>query len=188
MKKTTLKTFCLIAGVAAAGYSSSLLADPVGPYVGASYGVVSVNDSDFDDDNTAPSIIAGWQLTPYFGIEGGYTDFGRSGGDLARADIDGYSLAATGRLPLTDSFALFAKVGQFWWDTDVRVGGFRDSYSGNELTYGAGVLFNVTESLEFRVAYDRLDVDLDRDEIGPIASGDFDATVDVLSAGLVFRF
>ncbi|MEX0738675.1 MAG: outer membrane beta-barrel protein [Pseudohongiella sp.] len=188
MRKTTLQTICVIAGLSAGVYSTSMLANETGLYVGGAYGLVSVDDSEFDDDNTAPQLFAGWQINPYIGIEGGYTDFGRSGGDLASSDIDGYSVAATGRLPLTDSFSLFAKAGRFWWGSDVRVGSFSDSFSGNELTYGAGMQFGITESLDLRVAYDRLDVDLERDEIGPIASGDFDSRVDVLSAGLKFTF
>ncbi|HDZ07693.1 outer membrane beta-barrel protein [Pseudohongiella sp.] len=188
MKRTTFQTLCVIAGLTAGTYSTALLANETGPYVGGSLGLVSVDDSEFDDDNNASRLFAGWQINPYFGIEGGYTDFGEFGGDLARSDIDGYSLAATGRLPLTDSFALIAKAGRFWWDSDVRVGSFSDRFSGNELTYGVGAQFSITESLALQVAYDRLDVDLDRNEIGPIAGADFDSRVDVLSAGLKFTF
>ena len=188
MNRTTLQTLCVIAGLTAGTYSTALLANETGPYVGGALGLVSVDDSEFDDDNNASQLFAGWQINPYFGIEGGYTDFGRSGGDLARSEIDGYSLAATGRLPLTDSFALTAKAGRFWWDSDVRVGPFSDNFSGNELTYGVGAQFSITESLDLRIGYDRLDVDLERDEIGPIASGDFDSTIDLLSAGLKFTF
>jgi len=83
---------------------------------------------------------------------------------------------------------LIAKAGRFWWDSDVRVGPFSESFSGSELTYGVGAQFSITESLDLRVAYDRLDVDLGEDEIGPIAGGDFDSKVDVLSAGLKFTF
>ncbi|OFE12584.1 hypothetical protein PHACT_05075 [Pseudohongiella acticola] len=188
MKRTTIQTLCIIAGLTAGSYSTSLLANETGPYVGGALGLVSVDDSEFDDDNNAAQLFAGWQLNPYFGIEGGYTDFGEAGGDLAESEIDGYSLAATGRLPLTDSFALIAKAGRFWWDSDVRVGPFSESFSGSELTYGVGAQFSITESLDLRVAYDRLDVDLGEDEIGPIAGGDFDSKVDVLSAGLKFTF
>ncbi len=87
MKRTTLQTLCVIAGLSAGTYSTALLANETGPYVGGALGLVSVDESEFDDDNNASQLFAGWQLNPYFGIEGGYKDFGRSGGDLAREEI-----------------------------------------------------------------------------------------------------
>ena len=163
-------------------------AENLGLYVGGAYGVASVNDSEFDDDDTVIQGFVGLQLSPYLGIEGGYMDLGKHGGDLLRSDIDGYSLSVTGTLPLTDSFSLFVKGGQLWWDSKVSAAGFSSSYDGEEWIYGVGMNFAMTERLDFRLTYDRVDVDLEQDEVGPVASGDFDSEIDIVSAGLRFRF
>lgn len=184
---------CTLAGALALALASGAHADQreyTGFYAGAAYGAVSVDGSAFDDDDTAPQIYAGVQFTPYLGVEAGYMDFGKARGDILQMEADGYSLALTGRLPVSERVALYAKVGQFWWDSDVRIRntGLGESFSGRELTYGAGVSFALTPVLDLRISYDRLDVDLDRDEIGPLAHGNFKSDVDVLAAGLTFKF
>lgn len=60
-------------------------------------------------------------------------------------------------------------------------------------TYSTALLANETGpyiagALDLRVAYDRLDVDLERNEIGPLAIGNFDSRADILPAGLKFTF
>jgi len=184
---------CTMAGSVALMFAVNTHADQreyTGFYAGAGYGFVSVDGSDFDDDDTAPQVYAGIQFTPYLGVEAGYMDFGKARGDVLRMEADGYSLALTGRLPVTERVALYAKAGQFWWDSDVRVRntGFGESFSGRDLTYGVGLSFAITPVLDFRLSYDRLDLDLDRDEIGPLAHGNFESDVDVLAAGLTFKF
>lgn len=184
---------CTMAGAAALMFAATTQADQreyTGFYVGAAYGLVSVDGSEFDDDDDAPQIYAGFQFTPYIGLEGSYMDFGKARGDVLQMETDGYSLALTGRVPVSERVALYAKVGQFWWDSDVRVRntGIGESFSGNELTYGVGVSFAITPVLDLRLSYDRLDVDLDRDEIGPVARGNFESDVDVAALGLTFKF
>lgn len=183
--------FPLVAGVALLMTSVTAFAQDDGDagfYLGGSYGVAKVNDSEFDDDNDVPQGFLGIQFNSVLGIEASYIDFGTYGGGLARASTDGYGLALTGTLPLSESFGLYAKVGQFWWDSDVRTLGFRDSYDGSELYYGVGLSFAMTDNLDFRISYDRLDVDLSDDDIGPIINGDFDSQIDILSAGIKLTF
>lgn len=187
------RSICTMAGAAALMFAATTQADQreyTGFYVGAAYGLVSVDGSEFDDDDDAPQIYAGFQVTPYFGIEGSYMDFGKARGDVLQMETDGYSLALTGRIPVNERFALYAKVGQFWWDSDVSVRntGLGESFSGDELTYGVGLSFAITPALDLRLSYDRLDVDLDRDEIGPVARANFESDVDVAALGLTFKF
>ncbi len=192
MNRSIVNRLILVAGTTALVFSSSAALadqrDDRGLYLGGAYGVFSVDDSDFNDDDTAPQAFAGLQFNPYVGVEAAYLDFGTSGGDLLESETEGYSLALTARLPLTESMAVYGKMGQFWWDSELRSGSFRDSFDGDELTWGGGLSFQIAPSLDFRLAYDRLDVDLQRDEIGPVGSGDFASTVDLVSAGLKLEF
>jgi len=176
--------------VAMAVFSPALLADQrqdSGLYLGGGIGFVSINDSDFDDDNNVPHGFVGWQITPNFGIEASYADFGDYGSDFAKIDTDGVSLAATLRLPITERFAIFGKAGQFWWEADFDAGNFSDNFDDNELFYGVGLSFEVTDNLDFRLAYDRLDIDLGSSSIGSFF-GDFSGEVDILSAAIKLEF
>ncbi len=159
-----------------------------GLYFGGAYGIARVDGGDFDDDNSVPQLIAGWQILPFLGIEGAYYDFGEYSGDFVDADAEGYSVALAGRLPLTSSLALFAKVGPLWWETDVDVGPFSDSFDGEELLFAAGVSMEVTENLDLRLSYDRVDWDLDADDFGDVSANEFDADFDMISLGLKLEF
>jgi len=93
-------------------------------------------DPDFHSTNVSFDIMAGWMFGQYFGIEVGYTDFGRASqyyelpescvpvyGCQSRewtAQVDMNSLRAfiIGRLPLNDNFDVYAKLGAVKWDAD----------------------------------------------------------------------
>lgn len=158
-----------------------------GLYLGGGIGFVSINDSDFDDDNNVPHGFVGWQITPNFGIEAAYADFGDYGNSFASVDTDGVSLAATLRLPITERLAIFGKAGQFWWEADFDVGNFKENFDDTELFYGVGLSIEISDNLDFRLAYDRLNIDLGRSSIGPLV-GDFSGELDILSAALKLEF
>jgi OOP family OmpA-OmpF porin len=68
--------------------------------------------------DTGYKFFAGYQLTPYFGLEGGYTDLGKfsynySGATSATSTYkaNAWSLAATGTAPLGQGFSLIGKLG-----------------------------------------------------------------------------
>lgn len=82
-----------------------------------------------------------------FGLEFGATDFGQSGDKDAYA----FSLSAVGRIPLTEAFTLFGKLGAMYSRTDQA--GTKDDHWGE--TYALGVDFNVTPQLAAVLEYDR---------------------------------
>ena len=77
-----------------------------------------------DDSGFAWSLIAGWQVLKWVGIEAGYLDLGEisaaGGGTDVSAEVDGLTLAITPTLPLSEGFSLFARVGGLFWDSDVE--------------------------------------------------------------------
>ncbi|HAG95830.1 MAG: hypothetical protein CMK83_09545 [Pseudomonadales bacterium] len=171
--------------VAAAGSNGS------GPYLGATYGYLKVKDNDdFEDDNDAYQLILGGDLNQFFGVEGSYIDFGKYGGNLAEADTDGFTLAVKGTLPITDFFSLHAKGGQLWWDSDYEVLGYDGSADGEELFWGVGAAFSVTESVDITFDYTRYNVEFTEDEVGLLANDSLraDTDLDHASAGVRFKF
>jgi opacity protein-like surface antigen len=162
--------------------------DDSGFYVGAGYGLISLEGDDFDEDDNAPHIFAGYQILPFLGIEAAYHNFGEYGNGLYSAEIESYSLALTGRLPLSRSLALFARVGPMWSETELRAGAFTADQDSEEILLGAGMEFEVADNIDLRLAYDWVDQDLDASELEGVGNGDFNADLNMLSAGIKFEF
>ena len=176
-------------GAVGLGANAAMAADDdTGIYVGGAVGSVSINDSDFDDDNTANQIFIGARLNEFIGLELSRIDFGNYGSGSINASTDGYSLALAAYLPFTDTFTLYGKAGQFWWDTEVDVLGFEEAFDGSEPYLGAGLLFDITDNLKLDVSYQRLKVDLEEDEIGTFSALDLDAQVNMAAVGLRVNF
>ena len=124
--------------IAATAVSVMLLAGPIvahagGFFVGGSIGKASLNE-DFDglvvdDDSTSFRLVAGWQFNDYFGLEGGYHDFGDFKQDFdidgvlntASLSADGFTLGATGSIPVSERFALTGRAGMFFWNGSAEI-------------------------------------------------------------------
>jgi len=159
-----------------------------GFYLGGGYGLVTADGDGFDEEDSAPHFFAGYQILPFLGIEGGYYDFGEYGNSAFSADIESYTLALTGRLPVTNTLALFARVGPVWTETDISAGPFSDSQDSEEILVGVGMSFEISRNIDLRLAYDWVDADLEASDLGDVGTGDFDADLNMLSAGIKFEF
>lgn len=161
-----------------------------GLYLGANYGYLKVKDDEFEDDQDSYQIILGGDFNPYFGIEGSFIDFGNYGGNLAKADTDGFTLAAKFSLPLTDFISLHARGGQLWWNTDYSVLGFKNSADGEELFWGLGASFYLTDNFAITLDYNRYNVEFTDDEVGLLAADSLraDTDLDQAAAGIQFTF
>jgi OmpA-OmpF porin, OOP family len=85
------------------------------------------DNQSFDERDTGFSLFAGYYLTPYLAVEGGYARLGqvvfksRATGDFPlepgtlnqniEADTNGFTATVLGALPLTRDWELFARVG-----------------------------------------------------------------------------
>ncbi len=161
-----------------------------GLYLGANYGYLKVDsEDDFDDDSDAVQGLLGYRFNNFFAIEGSVIDFGSYGTDLAEASTDGYTFALKGTLPLTESFGLYAKIGQLWWETDYEVAGFDGKEEDESLFYGAGVSFDVTENFIVNAQYVVYDADLDANDLeDDIDDVEFDKDLEHIALGLEYRF
>lgn len=131
-------------------------------------------NSDVDEGALGWKAYFGYNFTRYFGLEAGYVDLGEADGDFTvvapvagggtlETDLSGYTLSAVIRYPFTEQLGTFAKIGGFFWDTDgrarVTAGGttvvLNDDESGNDLTFGVGMKYAVSEHVAVRADWDR---------------------------------
>ncbi len=148
----------------------SLLVGPMsaqadGFYVGASIGAASLNE-DFDglsvDDNTTSfRLVGGWRFSDYFALEGGYHDFGDFEQDIdingvvssVSLSADGFTLGATGSVPVSEQFSLFGRAGWFFWDGDAEINNVSQATPKDTNLYlGVGISYAVSD--RFRVIGD----------------------------------
>jgi OmpA-OmpF porin, OOP family len=165
--------------------TQSAMAEP-GIYIGAAYGMASVDGEEFDDDTQVLKAFVGGKFNDYIGVELAANDYGEAEGRGYKTELTGYTAALVGYLPMGDRFDLFAKIGNLWWKNDFTVLGYSDDITGDELFFGLGGQFNFSENFALRLEWERYEVDLTSDEIG----FDLDTTydVDVASLGVAFTF
>lgn len=146
-----------------------------GFYVGGGVGEASVkiDDSGFDESDSAFKVFAGYNFNPYLAVEAAYFDGGtaehvsasRFVGGSIEVSTSGLNLSVLGRLPLNDTFSLHARVGIASYDVDTEIFAyspvsqerFEDSDSSEDLSYGVGAAFNLTSSFELRAEYEAVD-------------------------------
>ena len=134
-----------------------------------------------DKRDTAWRVYAGGKMNNIFGLEAGYTDFGKvqaSGGDT-KAWAAGLTLLAG--VPI-DRFNIFGKLGGYYGKTDVSASAESLVQTGHKTGWawsaGVGGSFDITRNLQVRLDWDRYRLDF--------VGGARD--VDMASAGLAIRF
>lgn len=175
----------VVAGSGFAIAAHTAVANP-GIYIGAAYGVASLDGENFDDDTQVLKGFVGGKFNDYIGVEAAANDYGEAEGSGYESELTGYTLAVMGYLPLGDHFDLFAKFGNLWWKNDFTVLGYSDDVSGDEMFFGAGAQFNFGEHFALRLEWERYEVELSSDEVGIDLDTTYD--VDVASLGVVFTF
>ncbi|WP_448550450.1 porin family protein [Thalassotalea fusca] len=147
----------------------------LGGFVGQSKFDVSKTDLglpasvDLDDSGTAFKVIAGYQISEHFAIEGGYADLGELSFGMneqyaepnwsydvdvkVTGELNGFLVNLVGKLPLNDATHLYAKIGAFSWDGKVTTTysgvethndqSFTISQSGSESDDGTDVFYGV---------------------------------------------
>jgi OOP family OmpA-OmpF porin len=184
-----IKALLVIAGFsAAAGLAgpASAQMSMSSAYIGASFGQSDLGDScstvagfgvSCDDKDTAWKILGGYQFNRNFAAELGYTNLGEitltGPGGTATVEVTAFELVGVGIFPIANQFSVYGKLGfaRGEAETGGAAAGFSDS--STDLTYGIGVQYDFSQQLGVRAEWQRYD---------------FDAAVDVMSIGVVFRF
>jgi len=122
-------------------------------------------------ENTTPFRLGvGYQFNQNFGLEGSYTDFGKSnitasvlGIGLSAGDVKANStgIAAIAYLPVSDTIELFGKVG--YNSTKMTLtpsavfaaaGATTSSSTKSKAAFGLGVKFNINKQVALRAQYE----------------------------------
>jgi OOP family OmpA-OmpF porin len=166
---TGLAVLSLMAGAAAQAADSQ-----PGFYAGVGIGTgsVEVGAAGFDENDTAFKIFGGYSFNQHFAVELTYLDGGApemtvsDGFDTGsvETELSGLNVAALGRIPLAESFAIFGKLGITSYDAEVtgRINGqviANLKGSSEEIMYGVGGSFSFGPSFEMRAEYEMADFD-----------------------------
>lgn len=137
-------------------------------------------DHDFSHTHVTWKALAGIKFTPVLSVEGQYIDFGAHNKNSDNVKAHGWTAGAVLDVPILPIVTPYAKAGAFFWKSDgtftsngsVTGTGFNEK--GTDFTWGGGVRFNITQSLDLRVEYERFRLD--------------DTHVDNATAALQFTF
>jgi len=164
MKATVLNILVLFVVVLAA---SPVLAQ--GFYAGAGIGNTFFSSefedatdqiTEIDENSTAWKIFGGFRSDRFFGVEGGYRDFGTVDSKVGDIDIEsgfsGWDIEALGRFEIA-IFDIFAKAGFMFWSADAKVEDHSEDDSGTDFFWGlgAGVHFG---AIGVRLEWESLEV------------------------------
>jgi OmpA-OmpF porin, OOP family len=170
--KNMKKTFAI--AILAAGFAAPFAAHAQGAYIGLNVGqathkvddTAGVTTVSRDQTQTAYKVYGGYNFNKYFGVEGGYADFGSSK-NVYRVSGTNVTLnykaqavyaAAVGNLPLNDQFSLFGKLGvtNNHASANASAGGVTARVSGNKSSalIGVGAAYNVTKNVAVALEYE----------------------------------
>ncbi|HYY62374.1 MAG TPA: outer membrane beta-barrel protein [Burkholderiales bacterium] len=160
--------------VAVIGVAAALLALPAaaqtamsGFYVGAGVGQSKAKDwcalggfDSCDDKKTAWKIFGGYQFTPNFAVDAGYTKLGKFtasfGPETEEAKVTAWEASLLAGAPLVGGLSIFGRLGLYRAsveDVDNLFGTFK--HDNNDFTYGLGLGYDVTRNLGVRAEWQR---------------------------------
>ncbi|BAJ03861.1 outer membrane beta-barrel protein [Shewanella violacea] len=161
------KTLLAIALMSTFSYANAADVDNTW-YVGAglgqaNYEAVNVTgDYLSDDSDLAWNALVGYQLNKYFAVEAGWQDLGTLDDAHMRTDngqnieVDGFTLGLVGTLPLNEKWFLTGEAGAYQYHIAHQM--TADHYVSATDTaayFGAGVGYNITDSLAISAKYRR---------------------------------
>lgn len=178
---------------ASAGFFDFTLA----PYLGASAGQATADVScpagtSCDDKDTAWKVYGGLEVNEFISMEAGYVNLGKvgySGAKTGSRETKGMLLQLVGTYALNPSFTLIGRGGMNILGTDVNgtiAGTPNNNSSDTDVVWSAGLggQYNFTKSVGLRMEWERY-----FKTGSPAANGGTgEANVDLLSAGLVYKF
>jgi OmpA-OmpF porin, OOP family len=195
MKKTlyvaaAMASALSLSAPATAGFFDFTLA----PYVGVSAGQASVDvacpaSTSCDDTDLAWKVYGGLEVNEYISMEVGYADFGQveySGARTGTRESNGMTVQLVGTYAVTPSVTLIGKGGFGVLGTRVNgtvVTSGHEADTDLEWMLGLGAQYNFTKSVGLRLEWERYF------EVGsPAVTSTREADIDLVTAGLVFKF
>jgi OOP family OmpA-OmpF porin len=153
--------------------------------------------SSLDHHGTSYNLFAGYEITPYFALEGGYVSLGKFDFSSAVAapaadtvsghyEARGVDAAALGILPFADKWSAFGKAGLLYAKTSLDAGSTGAVAVSDEHHWstgpllGAGVGYDLTRNVALRAEWDRYF------RVGDASTGRGD--IDQYTVGVAYRF
>ncbi|WP_301102631.1 porin family protein [Propionivibrio sp.] len=175
-----------------------------GWYAGAGLGYSTVKEDAMgngytinrDTHDTGYKLFGGYRFNSNFGIEGSYVDFGKEKFNWTYSPVESgsgtvsastFALAATGRLPLGNSFALLGKLGaantqvkyRESWSQPGYSENISNNYSSTAPVVGLGAGYAFGKNIGLRAEYE---------SYGKSKMGDAKVKTDLLSISLGYHF
>ena len=139
---------------------------------------------DFDDEGFAYRIQGWWEIIPWFAVEVEWLDPGQAEGGGIKGKVDGFNLSAMPRVPIGD-FAIFGKVGCFFWDGDQELQGGGEQ----DLSFGAGMTYKLPNiPIGLRAEWTRVYMKDEINPAGPVTLFEIDEHADIVTIGAYFHW
>ncbi|MDF3021150.1 MAG: hypothetical protein K0Q92_2453 [Steroidobacteraceae bacterium] len=165
----------VVAAAAPAAYAQD---ENAGWYLGGGVGqfnaqIDDVDDvdatvDDWDNDDTAYKVFAGYRMNNFLAFELDYINLGEPSGSVVPgvnldAAVDGFAPYVVGTIPLGNWFEVYGRLGYFFYDATVGVESEIDGRAefdeeSEDLVYGAGIGAKIGEKLNVRFEYERFDL------------------------------
>lgn len=166
-------------------------ADSSGFYLGASVGGSNFKAECSDgvscsNPGTSFKLLAGYQFSPNWAVEGSYVDFGKIGHTFGNghssSKLHSFTLAGVGFLPLSDQAKLFGKLGAHHSEAKIEDNYYGTSSSETRSKSGAmlgvGFQYDFTKNFSGRVEYEWLN----------LGGGSSGSNLKLYTAGVVYKF
>lgn len=196
---------CCVAGSAAAAdqgwYLGGALGQATSHYDGGDAAKLGYNSgAPIDNDDLGAKVYGGYQLNAHWALEAAYVNLGRAkfsgiaGSAEAKDKIgaEGVSLSLLGKMPLTQDFSLFGKVGAFAANTKYECvqncsGIQNNDKDGVYTTFGVGAQYDVSPRLALRAEYERFN-GLKSAAIFSGSTNEFKSDYDLFTLGVQYQF
>jgi OOP family OmpA-OmpF porin len=146
-----------------------------GWYVGGHIGQSDIDE--LNEKDTSFKVLGGYQINKNFAVEAGYIDFGKVSSGPVNVKANALELVGVGSLPITNQFSVYGKLGFARGEVKASSPLGSATEDSVEVTYGAGVQYDVSRNLGIRGEWQKYP-DL----------GDGASDVSVLSIGVIYRF
>jgi OOP family OmpA-OmpF porin len=178
---------------ASAGFFDLTLTPYIGGNIGQSSSDITCQTGvNCDDSDTAWKIFGGMEMNEYISMEVGYADLGEvkySGAKSGTRYTNGMIMDLVGTYAINPSFILSARGGLNILNTEVNgtIAGTPTENTGDTdvvWSFGVGGQYNLTPSVGLRLDWERFFEAGSPDSNG----GTGEADIDMLSAGVVYKF
>jgi OOP family OmpA-OmpF porin len=167
----------------------------------------SPSSTSSNEIDTGLKLFGGFQFNKNWAVEVAYIDLGKftanntdSTGTLnLDFKIKGWNVAGVGTLPVSESFAVFGKLGVLNWNLDYKCATASGtavcnaptnrSASGTDLSYGVGLDYALTKQVGLRLEWERFkDVGDPNNTRGTDNGKTGQSDADLLSVGVKYNF